>query len=319
MNEGIELRSVGHIYRPRGRPPIAALDDVSFEVSPGEVVGLLGPNGAGKTTCVRVLSTLLIPTGGSAAVGGADVVDEAKRVRQLCGVSFGGDLGLYTRLSARDNLRYFATMYRLPKEKTASRVSELLDQVGLAERADDRVETFSRGMRQRLHLARALLHDPPVLLLDEPSAGLDPEGARGIREHVKRTAGQGRAVLLTTHDMAEAEELCSRVVVLHRGKVLRHASPAEIRDEAARRLGSSIEIQDDREISESVLRSVPGFLRSAAQDGRQVIFTDRAREAVSYLLEHLGSDASFQISKPSLVEAYLDIVAPEEGNPSTHS
>lgn len=319
---GIVVDDVTHVYEPRGRPRLTALDGVSFDVEPGEVVGLLGPNGAGKTTCVRILATLLLPTSGTATVGGADVVHDPKSVRSRCGVSFGGDLGLYTRLSARDNLRYFATMYRLDPSTVTGRIEALLEQVGLGERGDDRVETFSRGMRQRLHLARAVLHDPPVLMLDEPSAGLDPQGARDLRDQVKRLAGEGRAILLTTHDMAEAEELCSRVVLLHRGRVRRHASPQAIREEASRRLGSMVEILDVGTVEEALLAGVPGLLRWE-QDGQDVrVHTSEPTRATGYLLDRLPGEPTVQVSRPSLVEAYLDLMVDDdqqEVGPSTRS
>lgn len=309
-HHGIALRGVTHVYEPRGRPELTALDDVTFEVRPGEVVGLLGPNGAGKTTCVRILATLLVPTAGITTVGGFDAVSEPGRVRARFGVSFGGDLGLYTRLSARDNLRYFATMYRLDPSTVRSRIERLLGEVGLADRADDRVETYSRGMRQRLHLARAVLHDPPVLLLDEPSAGLDPQGARDLRDQVKRLAGEGRAILLTTHDMAEADELCSRVVVLSRGRVQRHATPHELREEASRRLGSRIEVSNADPPPQPVLEGIPGLIRWSWEDQVLRVYTSEPTRAVSLILKHLGEDATLQVGQPSLVEAYLDVVDP---------
>lgn len=310
---GMVIEDLTHVYEPRGRPSLTALDEVGFEVAPGEVVGLLGPNGAGKTTCVRILSTLLLPTKGRARVGGMDVVADPKGVRACCGVSFGGDLGLYTRLSARDNLRYFATMYRLDPRAVRPRIDALLEQVGLADRAADRVETFSRGMRQRLHLARAVLHDPPVLMLDEPSAGLDPEGARDLRTQVARLAGEGRAILLTTHDMAEAEELCSRVVLLHQGRIRRHASPGEIREEASRRLGSCVEVQGVEDVGAEVLDATPGLIRwEPGVDGVRV-FTAEPTAATGHLLDRLGRDAIVQVSRPSLVEAYLELMGDPAG------
>lgn len=305
---GIVVEDLTHVYQPRGRPELTALADVTFEVAPGEVVGLLGPNGAGKTTCVRILSTLLLPTSGSASVGGLDVVADPKGVRTRCGVSFGGDLGLYTRLSARDNLRYFATMYRLDPRAVGPRIDELLKQVGLADRAEDRVETFSRGMRQRLHLARAVLHDPPVLMLDEPSAGLDPEGARDLRAQVRRLAREGRAILLTTHDMAEADELCSRVVLLDQGHVRRHASPGQIRDEASRRLGTCVEVQGMESVQEEDLEATPGLVQWEHGDGIVRVFTTEPTAATAHLMDRLGRDAVVQISRLSLFEAYLELM-----------
>lgn len=322
--EGVAVSADGlfHVYKPRGSASVTALDHVTFDIRPGEVVGLLGPNGAGKTTCVRVLSTLLLPTRGSASIGGVDVVKHPRTARSKLGVSFGGDLGLYTRLSARDNLRYFGTMYRLDPSSAADRIESLLEQVGLAERGESRVETFSRGMRQRLHLARAVLHDPEVLLLDEPSAGLDPQGARDVRTEVSRLATEGRAILLTTHDMAEAEELCSRLVVLDRGRIRRHGSPRAIRQEASKRLGTVVEIVDARGVEESMLRGVPGLLRWQWKESDLRVYTSEPTRATAHLLDRLDGEATIQVNPPSLVDAYLALMLDEGegwGGSSTHS
>ena len=176
-----------------------ALTDVTFAIEPGELFGLLGPNGAGKTTSIKILATLLLPSSGRASVLGHDPAAEPWKVRPLIGYVFGGDRGLYDRLSARDNLSYFADVYRLPRREKGRRIDELLELVGLRGRERERVETYSRGMRQRLHIARGLLHDPPVLFLDEPTIGLDPVGARELREAVSALKDAGKTILLTTH------------------------------------------------------------------------------------------------------------------------
>jgi ABC-2 type transport system ATP-binding protein len=163
---------------------VVAVDDVSFEVQEGEMFGLLGPNGAGKTTTIKMLTTLLIPTLGSATVKGFNVVADAKEVRKRIGFIFGGERGLYWRLSGIDNLRYFASLYNIDYEITKKRIPELLDLVGLTGRGEEKVQGYSRGMKQRLHVARTLLHDPDILFLDEPTLGLDPVGAREFRSSV---------------------------------------------------------------------------------------------------------------------------------------
>ena len=195
---------------------VDALHDVSFSVESGELFGLLGPNGAGKTTSIKILTTLLLPTSGSVRVLGFDPVRQPNEVRSRVGYVFGGDRGFYDRLSALDNLRYFADVYRVSAREKARRISELLELVGLTGRERDRVETYSRGMRQRLHIARGLLHDPPVLFLDEPTIGLDPVGARELRETVAALRDRGKTILLTTHYMFEADELCGRVAVINK-------------------------------------------------------------------------------------------------------
>src|SRR5436189_3803596 len=176
---------------------IEAVKGVSFEIEKGELFGLLGPNGAGKTTTIKMLITLLIPTSGSAKVLGLDVVKDSREVRKRIGYVFGGERGLYERLSALDNLRYFAELYAVPPREQKARIAELLDLVGLAGRERERVEGYSRGMRQRLHIARGLLHKPEVLFLDEPSIGVDPVAARELRRTVADLAANGTTVLLT--------------------------------------------------------------------------------------------------------------------------
>jgi ABC-2 type transport system ATP-binding protein len=205
----IEVRELTRTYkvgkklrRGADRRDVEALKGVSFEVPAGQLFGLLGPNGAGKTTTIKILTTLLLPTGGQARVLGLDPARQHRELRRRIGYVFGGDKGLYERISALENLRYFADVYRVPAEVKRRRIDELLETVGLKGRERERVETYSRGMRQRLHIARGLLHDPEVLFLDEPTIGLDPVGARELRETVAGLQASGKTILLTTHYMS---------------------------------------------------------------------------------------------------------------------
>jgi len=186
---------------------IKAVNNVSFEVQKGEIFGLLGQNGAGKTTIIKILTTLLAPTAGEARVLGFKTFGEEKKLRPHINFIFGGERNLYWRLSARDNLLYFADLYKLNKETREKRISELLEMVDLADRADEKVEGFSKGMKQRLQIARGLINDPKVLFLDEPTIGLDPVGARDLRKLISLLSSQGKTILLTTHYMYEADEL----------------------------------------------------------------------------------------------------------------
>lgn len=213
-----------------GRKKITtAVEDISFQVHKGELFGLLGPNGAGKTTTVKMLSTLLLPTSGSISILGLDAIRQTQQVRQRIGFTFGGARGLYGRLSAEDNLKYFAELYGLEPEVTRRRIPELLELVGLGGRGEDRVETFSSGMQQRLHLARALLHDPELIFLDEPTVGIDPVGARELRSTVKELVARGKTILLTTHYMAEAEELCDRIAIVNQGEIMVQNTPYHLK------------------------------------------------------------------------------------------
>src|SRR6476646_12299567 len=220
----IEARELRRVYKTttgvvRRKPlEVEAVRGVSFTVERGELFGLLGPNGAGKTTTIKMLITLLLPTSGRARVLGRDVVDEAREVRKRIGYVFGGDRGLYERLSAYDNLRYFAELYGVSGSKQRQRIDEVLELVGLKGRENERVEGYSRGMRQRLHIARGILHDPEVVFLDEPTIGVDPVGARELRETIAGLISAGQTVRLTTHYMFEADALCDRIAVIAKGE-----------------------------------------------------------------------------------------------------
>src|SRR4051794_28250426 len=231
----IEADDLRRTYRTttgalRRRPlEVEAVRGVSFSVAQGELFGLLGPNGAGKTTTIKMLITLLLPTAGSARVLGYDVVEDARKVRERIGYAFGGDRGLYERLPALDNLRYFAELYGVPPREQRKRIAELLELVGLTGREKEKVEGYSRGMRQRLHIARGLLHDPPVVFLDEPTIGVDPVGARELRATIASLTEAGKTVLLTTHYMFEADALCDRIAVIARGEIVAHGTPTELK------------------------------------------------------------------------------------------
>lgn len=206
-----------------------AVEDISFDVGRGELFGLLGPNGAGKTTTVKMLTTLLLPTDGTARILGLDVVQQTAEVRKHIGFAFSGSRGLYNRLTAIQNLKYFAELYALDPQITRKRIPELLELVGLNTRGDDKVETYSSGMIQRLHLARALLHNPEVLFLDEPTVGIDPVGSRELRQTIKNLISLNKTILLTTHYMAEAEELCHRIAIINKGRIVAMDSPEALK------------------------------------------------------------------------------------------
>lgn len=206
-----------------------ALSELSFQVKKGEVFGLLGPNGAGKTTTIKILTTLLTPTDGDVKVLGIDPVKHENKLRPKINFVYGGERNLYWRITARENLSYFADLYKVSKDEKKERISYLLDLVRLTSRADDRVETFSKGMKQRLQIARGLINDPDILFLDEPTIGLDPIGARELREIVKSLTNLGKTVLLTTHYMEEADELCDRIAFIKNGKIIAVNTPGNFK------------------------------------------------------------------------------------------
>lgn len=199
---------------------VEALKGISFEVNRGEIFGLLGPNGAGKTTTIKILTTLLAPSSGTAKVLGHNAFGGEKQIRSRINFVFGGERSLYWRLSALDNLRYFADLYLIPRDKQEAIIEGLLTRVSLFDVKDRKVESFSKGMKQRLQIARALLNDPEVIFLDEPTIGLDPVGARELRSIIQDISSTGTTVLLTTHYMQEAEELCDRIAMINGGELV---------------------------------------------------------------------------------------------------
>lgn len=201
-----------------------AVKGISFGVQRGEIFGLLGPNGAGKTTTIRMLTGQITPSGGRATVAGCDVVREHQRLKERIGV-VSEEQNLYERLSARNNLRFNCWLYHLPE----SRVDEVLDLVRLRERAKDPVRVFSNGMKQRLLIARALLHQPPVLFLDEPSRGLDPIAARDVRAAIEQLSRDGVTILLTTHVLEEADQLCQHVAFINQGRIVANDTPRNLK------------------------------------------------------------------------------------------
>jgi len=208
--------------------PLTAVDSVSFTVEPGEVFGLLGPNGAGKTTLVRLLNGVLASSAGSARVLNYDPATQGDLIRARTGV-LTEQPALYERLTARDNLRFFGTMYGIPDADLPRRVDELLALFDLSARADDRVGGFSKGMKQRLALARALIHQPELLFFDEPTAGLDPEAAHSVTDLIEQLSGErGRTVFLCTHNLDEAQRLCNRVAIINKGCLLAVGAPAQL-------------------------------------------------------------------------------------------
>ncbi|MCX7732487.1 MAG: ABC transporter ATP-binding protein [candidate division WOR-3 bacterium] len=212
---------------------VRALDGASLTIPQGELFGLLGPNGAGKTTLVRCIATLLIPDSGTIRLFGHDVFTDSLFCRQRIGLLTSGERTLYWKLSARDNLRFFAALYGLHGRDRDRRIDYLLELLGLREVANERLERYSSGMKQKVSLARALLHDPDILLLDEPTLGLDPQFGRFIRQFIKEELNrkQGKTILLTTHYMDEADELCDRIAFINRGKIVATRTPAEFKRE----------------------------------------------------------------------------------------
>jgi ABC-2 type transport system ATP-binding protein len=316
----IEAEGLRRTYRThtgtirRRAKEIEAVRGIDFAIEPGELFGLLGPNGAGKTTTIKMLITLLIPTAGSARVLGLDVVRDAREVRKRIGYVFGGERGVYERLSGYDNLRYFAELYGVPAREQKRRIEELLDLVGLKGREHERAEGYSRGMKQRLHVARGLLHDPEVLFLDEPTIGLDPVGARDVRAMIASLTAAGKTVLLTTHYMFEADALCDRIAVISQGEIVAEGTPADLKRGVAE--GTVVEVEVFGAADEVVarVRSLQGVTAVMIEEREQaqvlVVQTGPGMELTRAILGCLNGADVGRISQrePTLEDAYVALV-----------
>jgi ABC-2 type transport system ATP-binding protein len=319
----IEVQDLKRVYHVttgvirRSTKEVLAVDGISFAVAPGELFGLLGPNGAGKTTTVKMLTTLLLPTSGSARVSEFDVVDQAQEVRKRIGFIFGGERGLYWRLSGYDNLRYFASLYHVKPDTAKQRIPELLELVGLSDRADEKVEGYSRGMKQRLHVARTLLHDPEILFLDEPTIGLDPVGARRLRQVIREMQLAGKTILLTTHYMFEADALCDRIGVIDQGKIVALDTPEGLKSHVSDLAVIDVEVFGVPEDRLELLRSKP-FVDTLSVDNRDHkqllrVQTPMGSEAVPEVMAALEGlrMGRVQVREPTLEDAYVRLVSPE--------
>jgi ABC-2 type transport system ATP-binding protein len=304
----VDVQEIRRIFTPRKREPVTALDGVSLQIPSGEVHGLLGPNGAGKTTLVKILSTVLLPTSGRAVVCGHDVVTETRAVRPLIGIVFGGERGLYTRLTARQNLQYWGALYRLSGGEIRTRSEALLARVGLTDRADQRVEEFSRGMKQRLHLARGLMGDAKVLFLDEPTTGMDPLAAREFRSLIAELKGEGRTILLTTHDMVEAETVCDRVTLIDRGRILATETPRSLGSLISR--FQRIDVEGASSDALAAVELVAGVSSVAAQPDGSVRIEVSEDGATHVVLTQLVASGvtSVKTSLPTLEEVYVQMI-----------
>jgi len=316
----IEVLNLKRIYRAqigvikRSVKEVVAVEDVSFEVATGELFGLLGPNGAGKTTTVKMLTTLLIPSSGTAAVMGHDVVKEARAVQKRIGFIFGGERGLYWRLSAIDNLRYFASLYHVEPDVAKKRIPYLLDLVGLHDRGNEKVGGYSRGMKQRLHVARTLLHDPEVLFLDEPTIGLDPVGARDFRQVIRDLQSENKTILLTTHYMFEADALCQRIAVINQGRIIALDTPEALKHVVSDLSVIEVEMFGAAASVIDQIQALPLVDAVTIEDRDQkqalLIQSPRGAEAVPDIIACLSGHrvGKVIVREPTLEDAYIRLV-----------
>ena len=321
MAPAIDARGIRRVYSAKPEP-ITALDGIDLEGRPGEFFGLLGPNGAGKTTLIKILTTLLLPSAGTARVFGFDIETETKKIRRIMNMVSGGEQSGYGILTVREQLWMFGQFYGLGTREAWARVDELIEAVGLGEQRLQRVSALSTGQRQKMNFARGLLNDPWILFLDEPTLGLDVAAARQVRELVTgwQASVPGRTVLLTTHYMAEADELCERIAIVDRGRVLAIGSPAELKQRVQRESIFRIEL-DRLDGGTATLARVPGVVGAtvaadgAARGDRQtvevnlVLEDDGALGGVVGALASLGSRIlALRKSEPTLEEVFVELV-----------
>jgi len=309
----VEAYSLSRVFKAK-QGTITALNKANLEINYGETLGLLGANGAGKTTFIKILSTLLLPSEGSASVYGFDVVKDAKQVRKVINLVSGGETPGYGILTVKENLWFFSQLYGLSSNVAKERIDKLMQDMELEEYADTRMHKLSTGFKQRLNLARGFINEPKVLFLDEPTLGLDVINAKHIRKYVKYwvRSDRTRAVLLTTHYMAEAEEICDRVAIIYNGSIVTCETPQALKASLAKDTSVEIEVR-----SSSVLKlELEGLLGSSIDnngDGvtkMRVVLDDESRipELISLLTEKGCKIISINTSEPSLEDVYMKYV-----------
>jgi ABC-2 type transport system ATP-binding protein len=290
----------------------AAVKGISFEISEGEVFSLLGPNGAGKTTTISMLSTLFTPTGGEATIGGRSVTKEPMAVRNLIGV-VPQELAVYDELTGRENLIFWGQMYGLAGKALRRRVDEVLEQIGLTDKAKQRVKTYSGGMKRRVNIGVGLLHKPRLLFMDEPTVGIDPQSRRAILDSVKDLNRQGMTVLYTTHYMEEAQELSNRVGIIDHGELIALGTQAELTRQVGEndKLILHIDESQNGAALAAAVRLVPGVLRADVTDHTVAIIAPEAEEIMVPVITQanaLGMKIrSVDIQEPDLEAVFLSL------------
>lgn len=209
---------------------VKAVDNLSFRVNSGEIVGLLGENGAGKTTTLRMIATMLKPTAGTVTVNEYDLLKEPGKIRREIGILFGGEVGLYDRLTARENIKYFADLNEMPEKDSKESIERLAKLLGMEEFIDRRVGKFSRGMKQKVAIARSIVHNPGLMLFDEPTIGLDVTAARIVQDFILSCREQNKAIIFSSHSMQEVEKLCDRIIIIHKGRIVEKGTVKELKD-----------------------------------------------------------------------------------------
>jgi ABC-2 type transport system ATP-binding protein len=308
-------------FRLFGKKPetnyFTAVDGVSLHIERGEIFGLLGPNGAGKTTTIRMLCTLLEPTSGTASVNGFDIVKQATQVRQNLGTVLAGERSIYWKLTGRENLEYFAALYHIPPATARERIDELLLRMELMDRANELVEKYSTGMKQRIAISKALLARPPIMLLDEPTLGLDPQAARHVRELITEFKAEGHTILLTTHYMEEADQLSDRIGIIDQGKIIALDTPADLKKRVQQKDVIRMEIAGWNDSLMIPIQQLPGVENLVTRHlGSESLFevslhAKNSREIMPGIISNVNQNGTqlvnMNIVKPSLEDVFISL------------
>jgi len=310
-------RSLWPFRKKEPKALFTAVNGVDLQIQRGEIFGLLGPNGAGKSTTIRMLCTLLEPTSGTARVNGFDVVTQANDVRRSLGTLLAGERSIYWKLTGRENLEYFAALYHIPQTIAKKRVDELLERMELRERANELVEKYSTGMRQRVAIAKALLARPPILLLDEPTLGLDPQAARNLRELIAQLKQEGHTILLTTHYMEEADQLSDRIGIIDTGKVIALDTPEGLKRRIDQKEVIRLEVTGWQDYIGEKLRALSEVSSLVARKQGEAdlwevnLQSNNSRAVLPKLVENIGQNGTrlvnMNIVKPSLEDVFIHL------------
>jgi ABC-2 type transport system ATP-binding protein len=310
-------RSLWPFGKKEPKALFTAVNGVDLHIQRGEIFGLLGPNGAGKSTTIRMLCTLLEPTSGTARVNGFDVVQQANDVRRSLGTLLAGERSIYWKLTGRENLEYFAALYHIPQAIAKKRVDELVERMELKDRANELVEKYSTGMRQRVAIAKALLARPPILLLDEPTLGLDPQAARNLRELIAQLKQEGHTILLTTHYMEEADQLSDRIGIIDTGKVIALDTPEGLKRRIDQKEVIRLEVTGWQEYIGERLRSLSEVSNLVARKQGEAdlwevnLQSNNSRALLPKVVENISQNGTrlvnMNIVKPSLEDVFIHL------------
>ena len=285
---------------------IKALDNLNLNIKKGELLGIIGPNGAGKTTAIRIICCILQPNSGEVTVGGYSIHNDQIKIKSMIGY-LPEEPNLYERFKARDLLKYFGELYGVPKDQLEGRIDELLELVGMSERSEDRINTFSKGLRQRIGIARALIHDPELIIFDEPTMGLDPATSRTIRNFIKELKGD-KTVLLCTHYMDEADLLCDRVAILNQGKIRDIGTPKSLKEKVHGDIILKVKVHQPQKIDIHQITALDS-VEAVSLEGNQFLISLHTREDISTIIDVFGSQTySVNTKEPTLDDVFIQSV-----------